>query len=138
MMFNSDIDKIIQLFKENNLKVTPQRINIYAYLISTCEHPTVDVIYKNIKNIMPAISIATIYKTLNTLVESKLVKIINVCEENFRYDANIAPHGHIKCNVCNKVSDIYVENNFKELANNEDFNLENYDLFLYGKCKNCS
>ena len=137
-MFNSDIDKVIQLFKKNNLKVTPQRINIYSYLASTCEHPTVDIIYKNIKNIMPAISIATIYKTLNTLVESNLVKVINVCEENYRYDANVVPHGHIKCNVCKKVEDIYIENDFSGIVNSDNFQVENYDLFLYGKCKNCS
>ena len=137
-MFNNNIDQIIQLFKKNNLKITPQRINIYSYLVSTCEHPTVDTIYKNIKNIMPAISIATIYKTLNTLVESNLVKIINVCEENFRYDANINPHGHIKCTVCKKIKDISVNNDFSYIGENENFHVENFDLFLYGKCNTCS
>ena len=78
MFNNKNIDDIIQIFKENNLKLTLQRVNIYSYLRSTCEHPTVDTIYKNIKKIIPTISLATVYKTLNTLVDYGLIKMINV------------------------------------------------------------
>lgn len=138
-MFNDkNIDDIIQIFKENNLKLTLQRINIYSYLRSTCEHPTVDTIYKNIKEIIPTISLATVYKTLNTLVDYGLVKMINVCEENFRYDANINLHGHIKCTNCNKIEDLHLNNNLITSLEIENYDIKNFDLFLYGTCKNCS
>ncbi len=138
MFNNKNIDDIIQIFKENNLKLTLQRVNIYSYLRSTCEHPTVDTIYKNIKKIIPTISLATVYKTLNTLVDYGLIKMINVCEENFRYDANIDLHGHIKCTNCNKVEDLHLDTNLINSLSIENYDVQNFDLFLYGTCKSCS
>ena len=138
MFNNKNIDDIIQIFKENNLKLTLQRVNIYSYLRSTCEHPTVDTIYKNIKKIIPTISLATVYKTLNTLVDYGLIKMINVCEENFRYDANIDLHGHIKCTNCNKVEDLHLDTNLINSLSIENYDVQNFDLFLYVTCKSCS
>lgn len=138
MFNNKNIDDIIQIFKENNLKLTLQRVNIYSYLRSTCEHPTVDTIYKNIKKIIPTISLATVYKTLNTLVDYGLIKMINVCEENFRYDANIDLHGHIKCTNCNKVEDLHLDTNLINSLSIENYDVKSFDLFLYGTCKSCS
>lgn len=132
-----NIDEIIQLFKKNNLKLTLQRANIYSYLMSTDEHPTVDTIYKNIKCIMPTISLATVYKTLNTLVESGLIKIINVCEENFRYDSNTNLHGHIKCEICNRIEDLCIDKNLTNSIIKYGNNIKYFDLFLYGTCDKC-
>lgn len=134
----NDIDKIVQIFKEKNLKLTLQRINIYSYLKSTCEHPSVDIIYNHIKQIIPSISLATVYKTLNTLVDAGLIRILNVCEENFRYDSNISTHGHIKCTECNKVEDITLDNDFLNLLTAKNYNINDFDLILYGKCDTCS
>lgn len=133
-----NIDDIVKIFKEKNLKLTLQRINIYSYLMFTCEHPTVDTIYKNIKKSIPTISLATVYKTLNTLVDSGLVKMFNACEENFRYDANINPHGHIKCKKCNKIEDYNLDESFKNCLPIKSYKVEELDLFLYGVCKECS
>lgn len=133
-----NMDEISKIFKEKNLKLTLQRMTIYSYLISTCEHPTVDTIYKNIKPSIPTISLATVYKTLNTLVESGIVRILNLCEENFRYDANISHHGHIKCKNCNKIQDITLDDSFKNFIHIKNFNTESFDLFLYGICDDCS
>lgn len=132
-----NIDEIIKLFKKNNLKLTLQRANIYSYLISTNEHPTVDTIYKNIKSIMPTISLATVYKTLNTLVESGLIRIINVCEENFRYDSNTNLHGHMKCELCNAIEDLYINENLTKSIITCGSNVKHFDLFLYGTCDKC-
>ncbi len=139
MLINKvSIDEIVKIFKEKNLKLTLQRITIYSYLLSTCEHPNVDTIYKNVRQSIPTISLATVYKTLNTLVEAGLVRMLNLCEENFRYDANISHHGHIKCNICNKVEDIDLNNSFRNVLSVEKFNIENFDLFIYGTCEECS
>lgn len=133
----NNIIEIIKIFKQKKLKVTPQRTTIYSYLLSTSIHPNVDTIYKNIKPIIPTISLATVYKTLNIFVESNLIKDLNVCEDNFRYDANLKPHGHIKCNSCNTIYDIDLKNilNLDSILN---YKIDSFDLLLYGKCNNCS
>lgn len=137
MVDNKNIDTIIETFKKNNLKLTLQRMNIYSYLMSTCEHPTVDTIYTNIRKSIPTISLATVYKNLNTLVNSGLIKLINVCEENFRYDANLDLHAHFKCTSCNKVEDLYLDDKVMESLLNRSNDINNFDVFLYGTCDCC-
>ena len=51
-------------------------------------------------------SLATVYKSLKTLVEVNLVQELNVGEGNFRYDANNFEHCHIQCVKCGKVEDL--------------------------------
>ena len=135
------MENIKNLFKEKNLKLTPQRINIYNYVLSNCEHPTAEIVYKNIQHIMPTISLATVYKTLNVLVKAGLLNELNVGDNNIRYDSNIFPHAHVKCSRCSKIKDI----NCKDINGLEKFfetnlkfsEIEKFDLFLYGFCHKC-
>ena len=94
------MDDIILTFKEKKLKLTPQRLAVYQYLKSTSEHPSAETIYKALQPNYPTMSLATVYKTLKTLVEIGLVQELNVGEGNFRYDGNCSEHGHIQCILC--------------------------------------
>ena len=82
------MEDIILTFKEKKLKLTPQRLAVYQYLKSTSEHPSAETIYKSLQPNYPTMSLATVYKTLKTLVEIGLVQELNVGEGNFRYDGN--------------------------------------------------
>ena len=105
------MDDIILTFKEKKLKLTPQRLAVYQYLKSTSEHPSAETIYKALQPNYPTMSLATVYKTLKTLVEIGLVQELNVGEGNFRYDGNCSEHGH--------------------------YNVKWNKLFFYGLCKDC-
>ncbi len=137
MVDNKRIDTIIEVFRKNNLKLTLQRMNIYSYLMSTSEHPTVERIYTNIKKTIPTISLATVYKNLNTLVTSGLVRSINVCEENFRYDANMDLHAHLKCVNCNNIEDLYLDTATTDSLLSKPYCVNSFDVFLYGVCARC-
>ena len=54
---------IEELLRTKKIKVTPQRMAVYAVLKQTKEHPNVEMIYKKLKPNYPAISLATVYKT---------------------------------------------------------------------------
>ena len=82
------MDNIIKIFKEKKIKITPQRLAVYNYLANTTSHPSVETIYEDIYKTFPTMSLATVYKTIKTLVSSELVQELNVGEGNFRYDAN--------------------------------------------------
>ena len=97
------MDDIILTFKEKKLKLTPQRLAVYQYLKGTLEHPSAETIYKALQPNYPTVSLATVYKTLKTLVEIGLVQELNVGEGNFRYDANYHEHAHVQCVNCGKV-----------------------------------
>lgn len=134
------MENITSIFREKKLKLTPQRLAVYKYLMSTNEHPSAEVIYKSLQPEYPTMSLATVYKALKTLVEVGLVQELNVGEGNFRYDANQYDHAHIQCISCSKVSDL--ENisfsNLNQIAeDSSDYKVLSNRIFFYGLCENC-
>jgi Fe2+/Zn2+ uptake regulation proteins len=127
-------------FKQKNLKLTPQRIAVYHMLKSTTSHPSAENIYDAIKNDYPTMSLATVYKTLKTLVEIGLIQEINVGEGNFRYDANAKSHPHIMCLNCGKVDDIhsadlrFIDDYIKDYT---DYDVIVSKVYFYGICPDC-
>lgn len=132
--------EITNQFKKNKLKLTPQRIAIYDFLKNTKSHPSADEIYKSIYSSFPTMSLATVYKTLKTLVDVKLIKELNLGEGNFRYDGNVNPHSHFYCNRCNKIEDIEINSlsSIKDALEKDTENkIDSYEMYLFGVCKSC-
>ena len=71
---------IALIFKEKKLKLTPQRLAIYNYLMNTTSHPSADTIYNAIHEQFPTMSLATVYKAVKTdMMELHiLIHIFNV------------------------------------------------------------
>ena len=134
------MDNMRSIFKEKNLKVTPQRYAIYKFLCSTNEHPSAETIYNELKDDYPMLSLATVYKTLRTLVDIRMVQELNAGEDNFRYDANVETHPHIMCLSCGRVDDIICED-FSFLneiaARDSDYAIQSHKLYFYGICNKC-
>ncbi|NIP29470.1 MAG: transcriptional repressor [Candidatus Dadabacteria bacterium] len=139
-MLEDRVSKFIEQSKELGLKVTPQRIAIYKELAKTEEHPSTEMIYNNIKNYYPNISLTTVYRTLETFEKTGLISVVNVLYNAARYDANLKPHHHIVCIKCKKIEDVYDDSiNYSNL--NPD--IDNYDVLgcsvlFNGLCKSCS
>lgn len=123
--------------KNNNIRLSHQRLKVLEYLSKNKSHPTVDEIYNNLKEEVPTLSKTTIYNTLNTLVEVSLVKIINIEDKEARYDADVADHGHFKCTSCETVFDFNL--NFDSILPQglDDFKVENKDIYFKGLCPSC-
>lgn len=134
------MEDIILTFKEKKLKLTPQRLAVYQYLKSNHDHPSAENIYKALQPDYPTMSLATVYKTLKTLVEIGLVQEINIGEGNFRYDGNSSEHGHIQCIKCGKVDDLH-QIDFSSLNStveeNTSYKVKWNKLFFYGVCGDC-
>ena len=71
------ISQFIKRSKELGLKVTPQRIAIYRELAGRMQHPSTEMIYKNIKDYYPNISLTTVYRTLETFERMGLISVVN-------------------------------------------------------------
>ncbi|MDD6795535.1 MAG: Fur family transcriptional regulator [Clostridiaceae bacterium] len=135
------MDNITTIFREKKLKLTPQRLAVYKYLMNTYEHPSAETIYKAIQTDYPTMSLATVYKALKTLVDVGLVQEINVGEGNFRYDGNTDPHPHIQCIHCGKVSDLHsfnLEYINEEAKKHTNFKVLSSQVYFYGECPDCS
>ncbi|CAH1850206.1 Fur family transcriptional regulator [Convivina praedatoris] len=94
------------LLQKHSLKVTQQRLALLGYLVTHETHPTAEMIHAE----LPEISLATIYNTLDKLVEVGLVVIIEGTADGKRhYDFYGEPHYHI---INTKTQEIFDANNF--------------------------
>ncbi|MGI6307821.1 MAG: Fur family transcriptional regulator [Dethiobacteria bacterium] len=136
---------IEELLRSKKIKVTPQRMAVYAVLKQTKEHPNVEMIYKKLKPDYPAISLATVYKTVDILKKIGLIQELNIGDGSLRFDSNTNPHAHVYCKNCGKVTD--VENvSFEQLQDQllmknvmeeTGFDVSSIQLYFYGLCFHC-
>ena len=129
-----------QLLKEAGLKATPQRLAIFYMLHHTKTHPSAEMIYTNLHETHPTMSLATVYKTLDALVKTGLIQQINVGEDAYRYDSNTEVHPHIICTACNRVFDIELEgipSLREQVKQKTSFLLKKEQLYFYGICPEC-
>lgn len=101
----SELDQIRNKFKEKGLKITPQRMSILEAIYTLNNHPTAENITEFIREKNPNIATGTVYKVLDTLVNSGLVKKVKTDRDIKRYDGIIESHHHLYCEVCDYIED---------------------------------
>ncbi len=123
-------------------RFTEQRSAVYRFLLSTDQHPTADEVFLAVRRNLPGISLATVYKGLETLVGCGLAVKLSYGDGSARYDGRTDPHHHARCLACGKVMDIagrlpvYEIENLREQA--EGFTVVGYRLELSGYCPDCA
>lgn len=104
---NTRLSSFLNICKENNIKVTPQRVEIFKEVVKYKNHPSVTNIYQRIKKKFPNISFDTVNRTLQKFVEIGVLKIVEGFEDIRRYDGVIDRHHHFHCIKCFRIIDIY-------------------------------
>ena len=136
---------LLSIFQEKakalGVKTTPQRLAVYRELASRKGHPTVEEIYQALKEEMPSLSLATVYRTLRYLEEMGLVKKAPAVDDKMRYEVELKPHAHFVCRKCGAILDVpLVCQECPELnqwVKEEGVGLEESQLILYGLCRDC-
>ncbi len=101
------------MLKDAGLKSTSQRLIILEAL-HTLNHPSAEKIFDYVTVRLPGLSLGTVYKTLDTLVQNNLASKVLSDSGNFRYDCNTASHNHIYCINTEEIVD-YEDLELKEL-----------------------
>jgi len=139
----AEIDRRCVAFEDTcrsrGVRVTPQRLAVYRALAEDPGHPTAEALYARLRERMPALSQATVYRTLEFLESENLIRRVSATEAIGRFDANLEPHQHLVCRVCGDLSDV----SLPELARPalpviSGFTVEELDIRLVGRCRNCS
>lgn len=131
---------IAQSLRAKGLKVTPQRFAVYANLLSRADHPTVEQLLNDLNHDFPISSQATVYSSLQALRQVGLVREVLLEEGMLRYDANVLPHHHFRCEQCGAIADIPWEA-FQGLQLDSlpgQFRPERYEVTVYGRCDCCA
>jgi Fur family transcriptional regulator, peroxide stress response regulator len=124
---------------EKGLKVTPQRIAILEAISILNNHPTAENIIEYIRKNHPNIATATVYKVLDALVSSKLIKRVKTERDIMRYDAIMESHHHLYCSESDRIED-YNDNELNEILEKylnrkgiPGFEVEDIKLQIIGK-----
>lgn len=102
--------------QEKGLKVTPQRVAIYEAIVKLKNHPTAENVIEYIKTNHPNISVGTVYKILDSLVENELLKKVKTEKDIMRYDAVLSNHHHLYCAETDRIED-YEDEKLNTLIN---------------------
>lgn len=129
-----------ELLRQAGLRVTPQRLAV-AREVALRNHPTVAQVYEAVRGQYPAISLATVYATLNTMTGRGLVRALPF-EGAIRYDANVDPHANLVCTACGTIADLDLGVDILRLlreqtASRASFHVEQERVDLYGVCAAC-
>ena len=122
-----------------NRKVRPsyQRIKVLEYLNKNQCHPTVDQIFKDLQSEIPTLSKSTIYNTLNLFLKSGLIRVINIEDNETRYDIITKNHGHFKCESCGKIFNFSIDFNSFKTEELSGFKIIDKNLYFKGICPKC-
>ena len=121
-------------------RITPQRKAILDYLTSTACHPSAHQVFQEAKKNYQGLSLATVYNTLETLLEMGQIKVMDFGAMDNRHEINLTPHINLMCTRCGKIEDfeagspVYAEK-AKERAG---FEVQDYRMEYYGICEACS
>lgn len=124
------------------LKYSRQRESIKKYLSNTKEHPTADMVYTYIRKQYPNISLGTVYRNLNLLVNQGNIIKFTTGDGSDRFDGRTSKHYHFMCTKCSEVSDLFMSLDFINMVNksaNSEFkgDICGHNTLFYGLCNEC-
>ena len=123
----------------HGLKATHQRIAVYEALMELHDkHPVAEDVHQRLKPDYPSISLGTVYKTLDTLAETGLIRRVLSEKGSNRYDADTSAHNHIYCSNTKEIID-YRDEELEELLETffkkrsmDNFEIKSFFLQLTG------
>src|SRR5690348_15210295 len=90
----------------SGFRFTPQRRHVYDVISQKLDHPTAEEVFIRAKKGMPEISLATVYNCLDALVQSGVVRQVQLQRGATRFCPNMEEHCHYYCDECGSVFDV--------------------------------
>lgn len=126
------------LLKDYDLKVTPQRVAIVEELYKN-GHMNIDDLYKKLLVKFPSISLATIYKNINAMLEKVFLTEVKIPDAKSVYELVKTEHTHLVCSSCGYIEDIVLETSSlqEQVSQISPFKVSSVNVVLSGICANC-
>ena len=127
------------LLQKYSLKATPQRLEI-VNVLSTHGHMNVNELYSTLLIKFPSISLATIYKNINIMLEKGFLLEVKLLGQKNVFELVKDNHSHVACMKCSDVIDIdlNIESIVNEVKKRSNYKLESNSLIFNGVCPRCS
>jgi Fe2+ or Zn2+ uptake regulation protein len=101
-------DELTKVFRASGLKITPQRQAVFRALFEATDHPTAEAVYARVCEVVPSISLRTVYQVLNDLASMGEVSALDLGTGATRFDPTPAGHHHLVCARCGTVRDLFL------------------------------
>lgn len=118
--------------------LTKHRELIFNDLKERKDHPTAKMVFESVRGKADKISFATVYNSLEYLVEHKMVNKLNIESDSVRYDAFLDDHSHLLCSECGNILDVAplklsADTDWQGLG----FQVKHVDIVVSGTCSSC-
>lgn len=126
---------------EKKLRHSRQRERIYEYLVQSCDHPSAEMVYQDLRPEIPGLSLGTVYRNLKLLEDLGKVRRVTSHQGVERYDAICEDHAHFLCERCGRIHDLTCANSqiLRSIIElDEGYSLTRLDLTITGICPNCA
>ena len=129
----------VELLKAKGLTVTPQRVEIVNILASS-QHINVDELYALLRSGFPSISLATVYKNINVMLEKFLLSEVQVPNKKNVYEIMKNEHSHVVCTECEEILDLDIDVSklYSSAALKSGYALSTSSIIFSGVCAKCS
>lgn len=117
-----------------------QRDAVLLFLRGRKDHPTAEIIYKEVRKEFPNISLGTVYRNLTLLCDIGEIQKISCGDGHEHFDGNITAHGHVVCEQCGAIEDVELDDMsfLNTLAMNQyPGEVRRHMIYFYGICNNC-
>jgi len=122
-------------------KKSKQRDAVFRILSQKNFHPTVDDLYDIVRKEFEHISLATVYRNVEQLLQMGLITKLDTGDGKARYDGNTQKHFHIICKECRKIQDVWVDFIIEDIVDINSvfpgFSYESYKINFLGICGDC-
>lgn len=143
-----DQERFKQMLREKGLKVTSQRLLVLEIMAAhPGEHLTAEELYELAREQYPEIGLATIYRTVQVLVDLHVIGKVSFDDGYARYELEAAGedcrhhHHHAICQSCGRVlsfEDDLLDNLEQALFAATGFAVTDHEVKLYGICRDCA
>ena len=144
--YKKDFNAFLENFKKHvskaGLKNSIQKDYILKILYFADEHLSVDQIANDVKvKYKIDIGIATVYRSMKFFEELNIVESLDVGDGVKRYELNLSlHHDHLVCTSCGKIiefTDEIIEEQQLKVASDNNFDLKDHVMTIYGICEDC-
>jgi len=126
---------------QKRIRLTKYQQVIVEELRKVTTHPTASELCDMVRQRLPHIGLATVYRNLELLSECGIIKKLETGCKQIRFDGNTSPHYHIRCNTCNRIDDMLIprlEDLDKQAADYCSYMIHGHQIEFCGICADCN
>ena len=137
----SRLQQMVEKLRAREFRVTPQRLAVLEVIAASEDHPSVEMIFGQVRARFPTTSLATVYKTVALLKDLQEVLELGFPDRGNRYGGNKPyPHPHLICTKCGAIMDpdlSILHELTQEVAAETGFQILTHRLDFFGICRRC-